>query len=404
MTKAEKFVFKFVKKYITAILFVTATVLGIILRAQGMDFESLDFQAFLNPWWNIIEAGGAKGLGTQVGNYNIPYQILTFLLTLLPIKALYAYKLVSIFFDFALAIGSGLIVYELTGKNKLFLPVLTYSIVLCSVAVVFNSAFWGQCDSIYVAFIIFAIYFCLKNKHIACFVMLGLSLAFKLQVVFIIPAFLYYYASTKKISILHFLIIPAVDILMCVPALFFGRSFTDIFTIYAAQTDYGHSITMNCPNIYAILCRGGIEEDYYLLKLFSVLLTFTVLGIMLLIVLKKGYDVSDPEKLFLTSIWTVFTCLMFLSSMHERYSYLLDILLIIYVMIFRKHCFVAAAANAISLRGYAIFLFSADISLQITALFYIALYMYVTWIYVKDILGTANNAQSGKPAKIKKAK
>lgn len=407
MTKVENTIFDFIKKHLSVILFLAVTALGILMRVPGLDFESVDFQAFLNPWWDTIRANGANGLSQQVGNYNIPYQILTYLLTLLPFKALHAYKFVSIIFDYALAISAGLIAFELTGRKKLFVPVLTYSIVLCSLAVVFNSAFWAQCDSIYVSFILLAIYFCMRNKNILCFVMLGLSLAFKLQVVFIIPAFLYYYVSTRKISFLHFLIIPAVDILLCAPALLFGRSFADIFLIYFQQTDYGHAITMNYPNIYALLCQDSAEGDYYLLKPLTIFLTFSVLGVVLAVVFKKGYDLSDPEKFLLTSIWTSFTCLMFLSSMHERYSYLLDVLLIVYAVIFKKRFFVAAAANLISLRGYGNFMFSGAIDLRLTAVFNIGLYAYITWIYLRDILASGgtkdgeNKIKGEKPGKVR---
>ena len=205
MTKIESKFFDFVQRHLPIFLIAAATILGMVIRYCGRSYQSGDFISFLNPWWSQIEAGGLGGLKTQVGNYNIPYQIIIYILTLFPLKSLYAYKLVSIVFDVVLAISAGLLVNEVSGKKSDFVFALTYSLVFCSITVCFNSAFWAQCDSIYVSFILLSIYFLLKNKNIASFVLLGVSLAFKLQTIFILPVFLCYYITTRKVSILHFL-------------------------------------------------------------------------------------------------------------------------------------------------------------------------------------------------------
>lgn len=265
--------------------------------------------------------------------------------------------------------------------------VITYALVFCSLTVVLNSAFWAQCDSIYVSFIILAIYFIKKDKNILSFVMLGLAFAFKLQFIFILPVFLFYYVSTRKISLLHFLIIPVVNLIMCLPSLFFGRNIFDTFTIYMEQTDYGKLIQMNCPNIYAFMCNGGDPSNYYLFKTFSIVLTVTVLGIALALVIYKKVDLTDNQNFLITSIWTVFTCLIFLSSMHERYTYLLDILLIIFVILTGKRVWLAVACNLVSLRGYCYYLFEFEaLDLKTTAVIYVSLYAYVTYMFVKDVV------------------
>lgn len=217
--------------------------------------------------------------------------------------------------------------------------------------------------------------------------MLGIAFAFKLQFIFILPVFLYYYVSTRKVSILHFLIIPVVDFIMCLPAVILGRNMLDIFTIYADQTDYGKLIQMNCPNIYAFMCSGSDINNYYLLKTLSIVLTITVLGIGLALVIYKKVDLKSTENFLIASIWTVFTCIMFLSSMHERYSYLLDILLIIYTVVTTKRVWLTVACNLVSLSGYCYYLFTFEaIDLKTTAVIYIALYAYVTYMFVKDVI------------------
>ena len=53
MTKAESKVIDFIKKHILLFLLVAVTIIAIFLRACGMDFQSDDFNSFLNSWWSI---------------------------------------------------------------------------------------------------------------------------------------------------------------------------------------------------------------------------------------------------------------------------------------------------------------------------------------------------------------
>lgn len=386
MTKIESKAIGFIKRYILLFLLGAITILAVFIRICGMDFQSDDFNSFLNPWWGIIKYSDFTGLAAQVGNYNIPYQIIIYLMTLLPLNALYAYKIVSIIFDFVLAISTAMLVYSFAKSNARLKAVIAYSAVLLSATVIFNSSFWAQCDSIYTSFIILAILFLHKDKPIASFVFTGIAFAFKLQTVFILPVLLYYWISTKKISILHFFIIPAVDVIMCLPAIIMGRPFIDIITIYAEQTDYGKLIQMNCPNFYALMCDGNDMTYYYLFKQFSVFLTIAVLGIMMCIIIYKKVDLKNIEVFLLTTAWIVFTCIMFLSSMHERYGYLLDIILIVYAAVSAKHLWLPIVSTLISLRGYCYYLFSYElVSLKVTAIIYTALYVYITFLLVKTI-------------------
>lgn len=388
MTKIEIKIFDFIKKHLLFIGFIAITVLGLVLRFFGMEFESGDFFVFLKPWWEQIKTSGLGALSTQVGNYNIPYQIIIFLMSLLPIEPIIGYKMLSIIFDIILSVCAAKLVYEFNSKENKFLALITYAVTFCSITVILNSAFWSQCDSIYVSFILLSIIFILKDKAIPSFIMLGVALAFKLQVIFILPFFVFYYVLTRKISILHFLIIPAVDFVMCLPALFFGRNPMDIIKVYLDQTNDTKRMYSNIPNFYAFMVDYNNEAKYTLLKGFSIFLTFTVLTIVLIIMIQKGIDLSDRRIFLLTAVWTVFTSVMLLCSMHDRYAYLLDILVIIYALAYRKNIWVAVLCNLISLRCYCYYLFDLYqvLDLKWASLFYIATYAYVTFTFLKDVI------------------
>ena len=187
---------------------------------------------------------------------------------------------------------------------------------------------------------------------------------------------------------MQFFIIPAVDVVMCLPVVFMGRSIGDIIKIYVDQTDYGKQIQMNYPNIFAFMCDGKNTENYYLLKGFAVLLTITVLAAGMFAILHKKTDLTNRRNLLMTGIWSVFTCLMFLSSMHERYSYLLDVLLLVYFFATRKHPFTTVIALLISLRGYSFYIFHdfEVISLGMTSIVNICLYVWVSYLFIKEVL------------------
>ena len=92
MTGVEKKIIGFVREYAALIIFVLATLAGVLIRMAGMDFRSDDYNSFLSGWWNVIADQDFSGLSQQVGNYNIPYQVIIFILTRITGEALHAHK------------------------------------------------------------------------------------------------------------------------------------------------------------------------------------------------------------------------------------------------------------------------------------------------------------------------
>lgn len=112
------------KKFISALernrfwlFLILVTAFGIMARMPCLPNQSDDYTAFLQPWFDTIEANGFASLGSQVGEYSITYQFLIVLLTYLPFGSLINYKLLSIVFDYLLAVAVGKLVYVLSGKQ-----------------------------------------------------------------------------------------------------------------------------------------------------------------------------------------------------------------------------------------------------------------------------------------------
>ena len=389
MLQIENKFIRFIRQHILFILMITATLLGLLLRGSGIYVKSGDFISFLDDWFSEIHRSGLRSLGKQVGNYNIPYQMIILLISKIPIfSPLVKYKMVSGVFDFVLSVSSALLVYELSNRS--------YIIVFCSLNVVFNSASWAQCDSIYSSFIVLGLYFLVKEKNTAAFVMFGISFAFKLQTIFILPFLLLYWFVRQKYSLLHFLLIPLADIIFFIPTLFFGRPISDIYSIYINQMQKYSRIQMNAPNIYAILLPYNRVRCSYLyysgasFKWLGIALTFLILISVFVFMIIRNFDLTDKENTMAVLIWSLWTIFMFLPFMHDRYGYLLDIILIMTSIVFYRKLYwlFAVVCNACSVNTACFFLFRSDvISLKAVALIYTSFYLLFTAMLVYRISG-----------------
>lgn len=357
MTETEKEFVNFIKKYIWLFFAVIMTLIAVVMRLSGISFVSRDLEVFLVPWFDKMrELGGIAALGQGVGNYNVIYQTIIAIMTYIPIDPVLQYKFLSIVFDFVLAVGAAALVYELSDTAKKPKAVITYALTLILPTVVLNSSVWGQCDSIFTAFAVWSVYFLYKRKNIAAFIMLGFAFAFKLQAVFILPVFVIFYFANCSYSLSHFLIVPAVNFLVGIPAFVMGRNIFDVIAVYVGQTDTYKSMYLNCPNFYAMF-----SNDYSTLKLFGVFLCFAVLllGLVYYVVRhKNGIKSTDFAALCLWSAWC---CVLLLPAMHERYSYMADVLSLALAVTDKKYAWTAVVINILSVTVYGYYLFGHSI-------------------------------------------
>lgn len=355
------------------------SILAALLRLNGLSMESVDYQGCLGPWYYTIrDNGGLKGISQQVGDYNVLYQLLIALMTYLPFYPLYMYKALSVFFDYLMAASAGLIVFELSDRS-MFRAVLAYAAVLLLPTVFINSAWWAQCDSIYTMFVLLALYFILKQRETLAFVMIGIAFQFKLQTVFVIPFLLYYYAASRRFSLLNFLLIPLMSMVVCVLC---GRSPLATFQIYAGQAGNYVGMSHNFPNIWNLISRHD-----YLFKMAAIMLTICILGIGLLITMQRKV-VFDRENIYKWLVWTIWTCLIFLPSLHERYAYMLGILLVMALVLNAKMLGYVVLFEITILIGYVRFLWGTTGPAQISDYVFSVMFLlgYVIFTYQNLVL------------------
>jgi Gpi18-like mannosyltransferase len=304
-------------------LVAAAVVAAIVARVAMFGHESSDYQFFIKDWYDFISThGGFGALKYDFSDYNVPYLYLITLLTYLPIPALVGVKIISVMFDLVLAYFTYRIVaLRHTGRR---LPALAALIVLFLPTVATNSGLWGLADSLYAAFGLGGVYFLLRRRPWLAGVFFGLSLAFKLQAVFLFPLLLVLVLK-KWIPWRALLAVPGVVLLLDVPALLAGAPLGQLLSVYAEQTNSYPALSLNAPSIYQFLPASA---DAAVLRPIGVAVTgLVILGLCLGVLLSRVR--LTTTKVVLMGATSAVLVPFLLPSMHERYFYLAEVLTVV---------------------------------------------------------------------------
>lgn len=306
----------------------------------------------------------------QVGDYNLPYQLLTWIGTYVPIAPMHWFKIVSVLFDFLLAVETALLVRDITEDDVL--SAFTYGLILFLPEQLMNSALWGQCDAIYSAFLVISLR-CLLNKRSGkAFFFFGISLSFKLQACFIVPFFIFYYLKQRDFSIVKTIWTIPGFCLLCVPSWIMGRSISSSFDVYLFQIGEYPKMTMNYPSLW-----GLINGDYPSMKLMAISLTFFILLSGFLFLLNKNpFQKNQRRNAVMIATWMIFSCVEFLPSMHERYGFFAFLMLAVTCLLCFKSGFLVSWALTLICVGacYTRALFGMELSLA-----FVSVLMFCAW-------------------------
>ena len=352
------------------VLFVTVCVaLALVLRFTLFPYETYDSRNFLGPWYDHLRQNGFQGFKTGFSDYTPPYLYLLWLATYLPMPKLYAIKSFSLLADFALALVVLLIVRLKYDRRPVWLA--AFAAVLFAPTIFFNSALWGQCDAIYATFLLAALYCLLRHWAGRALLFFSIAFAFKLQALFLLPLFFVLWAK-GELPLKYFLLLPAVYVTLCLPALLAGRPFYDLLTIYLAQTNTYPRLTSSAPNLYQWL------PDNTVFGRAGLIFAVTLVGFLCYACLKSEarWGKNLVVRLALTSVLLVPFALPY---MHERYFYAADCIAIVYGFYFPRRFYVPLAVVTISLFSYFPFLFS---DMTVIKLPYLALLLAVVLIIV----------------------
>lgn len=294
------------------------------IRVYYFDFRSGDYNTFLVHWVEYFrQNGGFRGLSSSIGNYNLPYLYFLALFSYMDIDDLYLIKLLSVAFDVVLAFGimklAGLFTRSRARRLAAFLVTLLLP------TVIINGSMWGQCDSIYTAFAVLALWHVLSGRPRASMACMALSFGFKLQAVFIMPVFLVMLFA-KKMRIRDLFVFPAVYILLILPAVIAGRPVADAFLLYYNQAEtVGGGLNYNSPSVFSFV-TGSVNAAS--VSIAGIAAAFAFLFLIFLWAWVRRRSLTNESLLFITLI-IVLGVPFLLPHMHDRYFYMTDVLTLV---------------------------------------------------------------------------
>lgn len=368
------------------LLFVLCIItLSAIIRIKLLPVKSGDYNGFLEGWMTEIRRnGGFKSLKNSISNYSSPYMYLMCLVSKLTTNDLYGLKIVSFVFDFFASVGVFLIVWNLTENLKK--SIFGMSMLLLSPTVFINSAYWCQCDMIYTCFIIYALYSMFKKRSRTCLILVGIAFSFKLQTLLILPFLIIMWLKNNVVKFRHFIWIPLMYVIMHLPAFFIGRDFGELMNIYSDQASYYPWGTLNYPNMYYFM-----DETMYsnhnmdAVSSAGLFVCIALLGLTAYYLYTKKFKITK-ELMIHIAVFTSALCVYTLPHMHERYGFLIDVLLVILVAVNPKKIRLLVMYFLVSMLSYAPFLLGKSvIDLYIVAVLNGILLLYNLKMLINEI-------------------
>ncbi len=313
---------------------------GVILRVAGLGYIGNDMTMCLIPWYDSVDpVNGIKALQNYTGNYGMPYVTILMLLHFLPGEAPVKIKIVSVIFEYAAAVGIGLLAAHFFEDIKKYVAFAAgFGLTILYPALIIDGAWWGQCDGIYVSFVVFMILALLKDKPLAASILLGCAFAFKFQTVFILPFLILFYFRRRKVSALWLLVAPVVVEIFYIPAFFAGYSPLAPITIYLYQADQYPQMYMNYPGLWCFFWQLADYEVFHLPVMFWIAMGF---ALFFLFLMDKGSDLSDRTWLEI-AFWSSLFPVYFLPAMHERYSTIAELIAIVFAILYPKRAWISA--------------------------------------------------------------
>lgn len=365
------------------------TVAGLLDRLDGLSYVSVDMSSFLLPWFDEIrQGGGLHALRSQIGDYGVPYQTIIALFTYLPFNPVLMYKVLSICFDFVLAAAAALLTHAYCRREWFVRPyVATYAVVMLSPLVVWNSSVWGQCDSVYTAFCVITVLLYERRHPYWAFLAFGFAFAFKLQSVFLLPYLGYRLLRDGRWrNALGVLLVPAPLVLLSVPAMLFGRPVGSVLDNYLHQVSEYKAMYIDAPSLWAFGTNDmvwGHQEAYWeASNKYAVLLALVVLALMLTLELLSERRRSIAYSPLMVAYLSAHACVLLLPSMHERYAYLAEILVVVLAVVDRAFLPSAVVLPVASMICYGQALYGMDVNIILVTFLSAGGLLYALHVYL----------------------
>lgn len=234
-------------------------------------------------------------------------------------------------------IGIGFLIYKIVSNIKLARPaggpkyaILSASVFLFNPVLIYNSAIWGQTDSLINLLAILGLYLIFKKKYFFGIIIFLSTFLFKLSLIIYLPIF--GLLLLKRITDWKKFILPIISffIFLFIVALPFKLdgfgSFQWLWYMYTNRVlvRQGSMLNGNAFNLWSIIFSIDLSKSEFS-DFFG--LSYQLIGrITYLLFLMPVWFKFIKNKLTLANLFTALTlsafgCFVFLTNMHERYLY-----------------------------------------------------------------------------------
>ena len=332
------YLLRFLHKHYRPIIMILVTAIVLFAEFKVITYPTNDLVGIVFRWVRDIKANGFTSFWKIDADYSPFFLFMCAIVSVLPagetikvnnftFEKNYIYYFKGFYFlcIIGMAIGVYLITKKLTNsKNK---SMIAYIITMVLPTVFMNSAIWGNSDSMLGLTLVFAIYFALIRKDYLAFFILGLSLGNKLQAVFLIPFFAYLILN-RKLK-LHAIIFGVIGLFVTfIPSWLCGAPFGQPFSFIGVQMGRWPQLTLGCANMWHLInFQGDVVSKN------ATWIGLAIIGVIFAIVYMRKINVENTHNWFKVMIFLIFAVIFFLPYMHERYFYMIEVLIVIYAIL-----------------------------------------------------------------------
>ncbi len=213
---------------------------------------TFDTRTAFVPWVTYIAANGHWHALKHPPSDYFPayYYLLTVTSYLHRLTPLGQVKIIPLVFDFAAAWMAYRIVSLLEAERptpNLLRARLAPLVLLALPSLFLDGAVWGQCDSIYITFLLATIYYLMREEPALASIAYGLAFCFKLQSVFFGPVFLVALLR-GRVRWWHATLVPLIWAGAAVPMILLGGSVRSALGVAGSQVGEVQQIVYNVAN------------------------------------------------------------------------------------------------------------------------------------------------------------
>lgn len=325
----------------------------LLMRMAMIEKNTGDYDNFLMHWYAQMQPlSFAEAMRADIGNYTMPYRYFIWLITRVPLPDVYMFKFVTLIFEAALAHEVMRLSEISRGEKSLGCSLTLYFVTLALPTVVFNGAFWGQCDAIYTLFALYGLRTALEGKPYRAAAGFGLSFAFKLQAVFLFPILPVLWAM-RKLRVKHALTVIGAWVAAMLPALLCGRPLAGTISIYFMQMEDTMKLVRNAPSIFQLF--ESSEMNPWMFSNWGIAMAMGA-ALVLCMLLWRCRERLTPGLLLDGAFLMVLAVPFLLPHMHERYFFMADMLALVYFAGRFSRVYAPALVVLASFNGYLFFL------------------------------------------------